>query len=43
MYVVLFQPAVLVGRSAWWQGRQVEGVALPAAWRWPPDQAVVEA
>ena len=40
--MLLIQPAVDVGRSPWWQGRQLEGVALPARWKRPPVHDVNE-
>ena len=39
--MVLVHPVVEVGRWPSWQGRQVVGLALPARWVRPPDQAVV--
>ncbi len=38
--MVLAQPAVLVGRSPAWHGRQLVGVASPAWWKCPPAQEV---
>src|SRR6059036_319160 len=41
-HVLLAQPVVDVGRSPWWQGRQLDGVALPARWNLPLVQLVKE-
>jgi hypothetical protein len=41
-HVVLTHPVVDVGRSPWWQDAQLDGVALPARWNFPPLQLLKE-